>query len=230
MSTLPFIVLPNGQTNGNGHGHHANGYQNGNGASHTAVQDAPAQEQYDPEFEQLIESMLERLGEDPNRDGLQRTPLRVAKAMDFLTNGYETSVDEVVNNAVFEDDGQELVLVKDIEFYSLCEHHMLPFFGKIHIAYIPDGKIIGLSKLARIADVFARRLQVQERLTNQVADALMELLDPKGVAVMAEAQHFCMMMRGVQKQGGSTVTSSFRGVLKEDREARREFMEMVRGR
>ena len=150
--------------------------------------------------------------------------------MDFLTNGYDTSIHEVVNNAIFEDDGQELVLVKDIEFYSMCEHHMLPFFGKIHIAYIPDGKIIGLSKLARIADVFARRLQVQERLTNQVADALMELLDPKGVAVMAEAQHFCMMMRGVQKQGSSTVTSSFRGVLKEDREARREFTDMVRHR
>lgn len=228
MSTVPFIVMPNGKTNGNGF--HPNGYRNGSAAIQSAVREQPAREHYDPEFEQLIEAMLERLGEDPDREGLVRTPLRVAKAMDFLTSGYETSVNDVVNNAIFEDDGQELVLVKDIEFYSLCEHHMLPFFGKIHIAYIPNGKIIGLSKLARIADVFARRLQVQERLTNQVADALMELLEPKGVAVMAEAQHFCMMMRGVQKQGSSTVTSSFRGVLKEDRSARDEFMQMVRSR
>lgn len=184
---------------------------------------------YDPAFEAMIERILVRLGEDPSRDGLLRTPLRVAKALDDLTEGYRLDVESVVNNAIFEDDGQEMVLVKDIEFYSLCEHHMLPFYGKVHIAYIPDGKIIGLSKLARIADVFARRLQVQERLTNQIADALVEQLAPRGVAVMAEAAHFCMMMRGVQKQNSSTVTSATRGVFADDLDRRREFVQWVRG-
>ena len=173
--------------------------------------------------------MLVRLGEDPTRDGLLRTPLRVAKALDDLTAGYRMDMAAVVNDAVFEDDGQEMVVVKDIEFYSLCEHHMLPFYGKVHIAYVPNGKIIGLSKLARIADVFARRLQVQERLTNQIADALVEILQPQGVAVMAEAAHFCMMMRGVQKQNSSTVTSAMRGVFKQDLDMRREFTHLVRG-
>jgi GTP cyclohydrolase I len=221
--------------NGNGHngnGHNGNGH-NGNGHHGTALLERPvqakSQEAYDPEFEAIIEQMLVRVGEDPDRDGLLRTPLRVAKAMDFLTSGYRTELDEVVNDAVFEDDGQEMVIVRDIEFYSLCEHHMLPFYGKMHIAYIPNGKIIGLSKLARITDLFARRLQVQERLTNQIADALVEILQPKGVAVSADAAHFCMMMRGVQKQGSTTLTSAMRGVFKEDETLRREFMQSVRG-
>ncbi|MCB9160249.1 MAG: GTP cyclohydrolase I FolE [Caldilineaceae bacterium] len=213
-------------------GHNGNG-RNGNGHNGVAFLEKPAQtksqEVYDPAFEALIEQMLVRVGEDPDRDGLVRTPLRVAKAMDFLTSGYRTELDEVVNDAVFEDDGQEMVIVRDIEFYSLCEHHMLPFYGKMHIAYIPDGKIIGLSKLARITDLFARRLQVQERLTNQIADALVEILQPKGVAVSAEAAHFCMMMRGVQKQGSTTLTSAMRGVFQTDDSLRREFMQSVRG-
>ena len=236
MNNSPLLAYLNGQSSGhtNGNGYHTNG----NGyhpfdSGLAVVEAAPVapiyKESYDPAFESLVEEMLVRLGEDPERDGLKRTPLRVAKAMDFLTSGYGTSVDEVINDAVFEDDGEEMVVVKDIEFYSLCEHHMLPFFGKVHIAYVPNGKIIGLSKLARLADVFARRLQVQERLTNQIADTLMEILEPRGVAVVAEAQHFCMMMRGVQKQGSSTVTSAFRGDLKDDREARNEFLRMVRG-
>jgi GTP cyclohydrolase I len=170
------------------------------------------------------------IGEDPDREGLVRTPLRVAKAMDFLTNGYATSLNEVVNNAVFDaEDADEMVLVKDIEFYSMCEHHMLPFFGKAAVAYIPKGKIIGLSKVARVVDLFARRLQVQERLTNQVADAIVEILDPLGVGVVMEGQHLCMMMRGVQKQDSSTVTSAMRGTFKRDPRTRSEFIDLVRG-
>lgn len=185
------------------------------------------EESHDEHFEGLVHQMLTRLGETPERDGLKRTPLRVAKAMDFLTSGYTTDLEEVINGAIFEDDGQEMVLVKDIEFYSLCEHHMLPFYGRVHIAYIPQGKIIGLSKLARVADVFARRLQVQERLTNQIADALHDILQPKGVAVVAEASHFCMMMRGVQKQNSTTLTSAMRGVFKDDPIQRDQFMRLI---
>lgn len=184
-------------------------------------------ESYDPAFEKLVEEMLTRLGEDTQRDGLIKTPLRVAKAMDFLTSGYGQSIHEVVNGAIFEEDVEDMVLVKDIEFYSMCEHHVLPFFGKVHIAYIPNGKIIGLSKLARIADVFARRLQVQERLTSQIADALVELLDPKGVAVATDASHFCMMMRGVQKQNSTTMTTAFRGDFKTDITLRQQFLGMI---
>jgi GTP cyclohydrolase I len=220
----------------NGNGSASNGYMtNGKGHHHadhahidSATDQATVQAAYDPAFEALIEQILVRVGEDPNRDGLLRTPLRVAKALDDLTSGYRADLTDVVNNAVFQDDGEEMVIVKDIEFYSLCEHHMLPFYGKIHIAYVPNGKIIGLSKLARITDVFARRLQVQERLTNQVADALTEILQPRGVAVLAEAAHFCMMMRGVQKQNSSTVTTAMRGIFKQDRELRREFTQLVR--
>ena len=240
MKNAPFATNGHGLTYSNGHngqshngnGHNGNGHRS-NGHNGVAVLEKPAQtksqEVYDPAFEALIEQMLVRVGEDPDRDGLVRTPLRVAKAMDFLTSGYRTELDEVINEAVFEDDGQEMVIVRDIEFYSLCEHHMLPFYGKMHIAYIPDGKIIGLSKLARITDLFARRLQVQERLTNQIADALVEILQPKGVAVSAEAAHFCMMMRGVQKQGSTTLTSAMRGVFQTDDSLRREFMQSVRG-
>lgn len=186
-------------------------------------------ESYDPEFEALVRQMLTRLGEDPSRDGLKRTPLRVAKAMDFLTSGYRTSVDTVVNNALFEDKSEEMVIVKDIEFYSMCEHHMLPFYGKAHVGYIPNKKIIGLSKLARITDVFARRLQVQERMTNQIADALVEILEPLGVGVVTEACHFCMMMRGVQKQNSFTITSATRGSFRADIRTREEFMHLIRG-
>lgn len=187
---------------------------------------------YNPEYEALVAQMLTMLGEEPSRDGLQRTPLRVAKAMDFLTSGYRTTIDEVVNNALFEDDdatadSRDMVIVKDIEFYSLCEHHMLPFFGKVHIGYIPRGKIIGLSKLARITDVFARRLQVQERMTNQIADAVAEVLDPLGVGVVSTASHFCMMMRGVQKQNSSTIVSALRGSFQKDERTRNEFMSLI---
>ncbi len=192
--------------------------------------DAEPDEVYDPEFESLIRNVLLKLGEDPEREGLRRTPLRVAKALDFLTSGYQMSVEQVVRGAIFEESCQELVLVKDIEFYSMCEHHVLPFFGKAHVAYLPNEKIIGLSKVARIVDVFARRLQVQERLTNQIADALMQILEPHGVAVIMEASHFCMMMRGVQKQNSSTVTSAMRGSLRENARTRSELLDLLRNR
>ena len=192
--------------------------------------DAEPDEVYDPPFEDLIRQVLLQVGEEPEREGLQRTPLRVAKALDFLTSGYQMSVAQVVRGAVFEESCQELILVKDIEFYSLCEHHMLPFFGKAHVAYLPNQKIIGLSKVARIVDVFARRLQVQERLTNQVADAMMEILDPHGVGVIMEASHFCMMMRGVQKQNSSTVTSAMRGTLRDNASSRGELLNLLNRR
>ena len=185
---------------------------------------------YAPQLEALVRAQLLEIGENPEREGLVRTPLRVAKAMDFLTNGYATSLNDVVNNAVFDaEDADEMVLVKDIEFYSMCEHHMLPFFGKAAVAYIPQGKIIGLSKVARVVDLYARRLQVQERLTNQVADAVVEILDPLGVGVVIEGQHLCMMMRGVQKQDSSTVTSAMRGTFKRDPRTRSEFIDLARG-
>jgi len=190
--------------------------------------DTDSEESYDPAFEGLVRQMLERIGESPQREGLKRTPLRVAKAMDFLTSGYRTTVEDVVRNAIFSEDCEEMVLVKDIEFYSLCEHHMLPFFGRAHVAYLPRGKVIGLSKVARIVDVFARRLQVQERLTNQIADAMMEILEPHGVGVVIEASHFCMMMRGVEKQSSSTVSSAMRGTFKSDARTRSELMDLIR--
>lgn len=184
---------------------------------------------YAPRLESLVRQQLVEIGEDPEREGLVRTPLRVAKAMDFLTSGYTTSLEEVVNNAVFDAEGaEEMVLVKDVEFYSMCEHHMLPFFGKATVAYLPKGKIVGLSKIARIVDVFARRLQVQERLTNQVADALTDILDPHGVAVVMEGRHLCMMMRGVQKQESAMITSAMRGTFKEDSRTRNEFLDLAR--
>lgn len=194
---------------------------------YAATLDAAPEEVYDADFEALVRKMLARLGEDPNREGLLRTPLRVAKAMDFLTSGYESSLDEVVREAIFTEECEEMVLVRDIEFYSLCEHHVLPFFGRAHVAYLPRGQVIGLSKVARVVDLFARRLQVQERLTNQVADALMEALQPHGVAVILEASHFCMMMRGVQKQNSMTVTSAMRGSFKTNAVSRSELMDLI---
>jgi len=179
-------------------------------------------------LEVLIRQVLLRLGEDPERHGLQRTPVRIANALTFLTSGYKQTVEEVVEGAIFPDECDEMVVVKDVEFYSQCEHHMLPFFGRAHVGYIPDGKIIGLSKIARIVDVFARRLQVQERMTGQIADGLMEILAPRGVGVVVEARHFCMMMRGVQKQNSSTLSSAMRGIFKEDARTRMEFMDLIR--
>ena len=186
-------------------------------------------EVYAPHLESLVRDQLLEIGEDPDREGLVRTPLRVAKAMDFLTSGYSTSLDEVVNRAIFDAEGaDEMVLVKGIEFYSMCEHHMLPFFGKATVAYIPRETIIGLSKVARIVDLFARRLQVQERMTNQIADAMERTLDPLGVAVIIEGKHLCMMMRGVQKQDSSMTTSAMRGTFKDSSRTRSEFLELAK--
>ena len=187
----------------------------------------PSDETFNPRFEALVREQLEILGEDPDREGIQRTPFRVAKSMAFLTGGYTQSLKEVVNNAIFESPDSEMVMLKDIEFYSMCEHHMLPFFGRAHVAYIPQGRVIGVSKLARIVDVYARRLQIQERLSNQVADALMECLDPLGVGVVMEAAHLCMLMRGVQKQNSEMVTSALRGSFQSDGRTRSEFMNLV---
>jgi GTP cyclohydrolase I len=200
----------------------------GRGHYATSLEPQSDDEVYDAGFEALIRQMLTRVGEDPEREGLRRTPLRVAKAMDFLTSGYDMDVGEVVRQAVFTEDCKEMVVVKDIEFYSLCEHHMLPFFGRAHVAYLPAGRVIGLSKVARVVDVFARRLQVQERLTNQVADALVEALQPYGVAVVMAASHTCMMMRGVQKQNSTTVTSAMRGTFEHDARTRGELMELIK--
>ena len=176
----------------------------------------------------LIKELLIELGENPEREGLLRTPLRVAKAYEFLTHGYRTDINEVINGAVFEEDHNEMVVVRDIDMYSMCEHHMIPFYGKVHVAYIPNGKVIGLSKIPRIVEVYARRLQIQERLTKQIADTLMDVLQPEGVGVVIEAYHMCMMMRGVQKQNSFTVTSAMRGVFMEDIKTRNEFLGLIR--
>ncbi|MGH0032153.1 MAG: GTP cyclohydrolase I FolE [Myxococcota bacterium] len=176
----------------------------------------------------LVASMLKELGEDPGRDGLQRTPLRVARSMRFLTSGYHQDPQEILNDALFDVTYDEMVMVKDIEFYSLCEHHMLPFFGRIHVAYVPNGKVVGLSKIPRLVEMYARRLQVQERLTTQIAETLEDVLEPKGVAVVGEAIHLCMMMRGVEQQNSSAVTSSMRGAFKSDSKTRNEFMDLIR--
>jgi GTP cyclohydrolase IA len=182
----------------------------------------------DASLQQIYAEVLARIGEDPSRDGLLATPKRIEKSMEFLTRGYQQSVEEVLHNALFDVDYDEMVIVKDIEFFSMCEHHMLPFFGKAHIAYVPNGKVVGLSKIPRIVDVFARRLQVQERLTHQVAEAINEAIHPQGVGVVMEAQHLCMMMRGVEKQGSATVTSSMLGVFKSQQQTRSEFLTLVR--
>lgn len=175
----------------------------------------------------LVAELIGGLGEDVGREGLLKTPERVSRSMRYLTSGYGLDVREVANDALFAAEGPEMVVVKGIEFYSLCEHHLLPFFGSVHIGYIPDEKVLGLSKFARVVDVFARRLQLQERLTAQVADALVDLLQPHGLAVVSEASHLCMMMRGVQKQGSTTLTSVMRGVFRQDARTRQEFLQAI---
>jgi len=181
------------------------------------------------ELQREIRTILAALGEDPDRPGLRRTPERLEIALRFLTRGYQLSLEDVVGDGVFEESHQEMILVRDIELYSLCEHHLLPFYGRAHVAYIPDGRLIGLSKLPRIVDIFARRLQVQERLTDQIADAVMEVLQPQGVGVVIDAAHLCMMMRGVEKQNSRTVTSSVRGLFRTDPKTRTEFLQLVHG-
>ena len=174
-----------------------------------------------------IKSVLSEIGENPEREGLLKTPERVAKSMEFLTNGYEKDPSEILKSAMFSEDYSQMVLVKDIELYSLCEHHILPFFGKAHIAYIPNGNIVGLSKIPRIVDVFARRLQVQERLTDEIKDCLQDTLNPKGVAVVIEAQHLCMQMRGVEKQNSYATTSFMTGLFRKDSKTRDEFLKII---
>ncbi len=175
----------------------------------------------------LVTELLIEIGEDKEREGLIKTPERVAKAYEFLTSGYTSKVEDIVNDAIFEEGYDEMVIVKDIDFFSLCEHHILPFFGKFHIAYIPNGRVIGLSKIPRIVDAFSRKLQIQERLTNEIADKLNEIIKPKGVAVVAEGYHMCMMMRGVQKQNAFSSTSAMRGLFRSDARTRAEFLNLI---
>lgn len=179
------------------------------------------------ETKNLVKQLLVQIGENPNREGLLKTPERVARAWEYLTNGYGKDVDEIMNKAVFKEKYDEMVIVKNIDFYSMCEHHLLPFFGKVHVAYIPNGKIIGLSKIPRLVEIFARRLQVQERLTQQIADTLNEYLQPDGVGVVIEAMHMCMMMRGVEKQNSVATTSAMHGSFKEDQRTREEFLTLI---
>lgn len=181
-------------------------------------------------LEHLYKKVLDELGEDPNREGLIKTPERVAKAMQFLTNGYDQNPDVILESALFHEDYSEMVIVKDIEVFSMCEHHMLPFFGKAHVAYIPDGKIVGLSKIPRVVDAFSRRLQVQERLTIEIRDAIQKTLAPKGVAVVLECAHMCMQMRGVQKQHSVTTTSAFTGIFINNDATRKEFINLVQNK
>ena len=181
-------------------------------------------------MQDLIRQLIEQLGEDPNREGLVKTPQRVEKALRFLTSGYAANIDEVLNEALFTVDYSEMVIVKDIDFYSLCEHHLLPFFGKCHVAYIPRTRVIGLSKIPRIVDVFARRLQIQERMTNEIAQVILEKIEPRGVAVVCEGTHLCMSMRGVEKQNSYAVTSAMLGIFRDNARTRMEFLELVRNR
>lgn len=195
----------------------------GNGDVHVA----PARVPEAMAMEEIVRALLTRLGEDPGRPGLLETPRRVADSLRFLTRGYHQTVEEAIGGAIFDEDHHNMVVVKDIELYSMCEHHLLPFFGKIHVAYIPNGRILGLSKVPRVVDVFARRLQVQERLTEQVAESIMRALEPEGVAVVCEAYHLCMMMRGVQKQNSKTITSAMKGVFLDDLKTREEFLRLT---
>jgi GTP cyclohydrolase IA len=184
----------------------------------------------DTTFPELVRELISRLGEDPSREGLRRTPERVEKALQFLTNGYDQDPEQLLKSALFTVTYDEMVIVKDIEMFSLCEHHMLPFFGKVHVAYIPKGKVIGLSKLPRLVDIFARRLQVQERMTTEIAETLMKIVQPQGVGVVVEARHLCMMMRGVEKQHSATVTSAMFGCFRDEKETREEFLSLIRPR
>ncbi len=183
---------------------------------------------FDKGLAEAVTRILERVGETPDRVGLERTPMRVARALEFMTRGYQEDIDEILRGALFPIEYDEMVIVKDIDFYSLCEHHLLPFFGKVHVAYLPNKEIIGLSKLPRIVEVYSRRLQVQERLTRQIADTIQEKIKPKGVGVIIEAQHLCMMMRGVQKQNAYAITSSLVGRFRKDPRTRAEFLELIK--
>jgi GTP cyclohydrolase IA len=197
---------------------------------HTRQPVKPGKMETDNSMEEQIRYILKSLGEDPQREGLVKTPQRVAQALTFLTRGYDMDPAKVINDALFTEDYQEMIVQKDIDFFSLCEHHMLPFFGKAHVAYIPHHKIVGISKLARLVDVYARRLQVQERMTNQIATIIMEKLDPLGVAVVIEAEHLCMRMRGVEKQNSMVITSTLLGAFQNRQETRNEFMTLIRHR
>lgn len=192
-----------------------------------AIAEESLQDERSAELREVVRRQLELLGENPDRPGLLRTPERVEKSLRWLTRGHDLSVEDAIGNGIFDEDHHNMVLVKDIEMYSLCEHHMLPFFGKVHIGYIPDGRIVGLSKLPRVVEVFARRLQVQERMTEQIAQALMDVLHPQGVGVVVEAAHLCMMMRGVEKQNSKTITSAVRGSFQRDAKTRDEFLRLA---
>ena len=178
-------------------------------------------------IEEITKQLLEEIGENPNREGLIKTPLRVSKAWEFFSKGYKEDLDVIINDAIFEEDARDMVIVRDVEFFSLCEHHLIPFFGKAHVGYIPNGKVIGLSKIPRIIDMFSRRLQVQERLTHQIADAINSVLDPKGVSVVMEGRHMCMQMRGVEKQNSFTSTSAMSGQFRKSAETRSEFLSII---
>ena len=195
----------------------------------TLVRQPAAEPSHFESFADKVQAILAALGEDPQREGLIKTPERVESSLRWLTQGYRMTVADAVGDAVFEETHQSMIMVRDIELYSMCEHHLLPFFGRAHVAYIPDGKILGLSKVARVVDVFARRLQVQERMTDQIADAIMDVLQPAGVGVVIEAAHFCMMMRGVEKQNSRTITSALLGSFRNDAKTRDEFLRLAHG-